>query len=121
MREPSRRLLEAVIEGEIDAVTSAEVIQEIHHRFTALGDRRRGAAMAEAALDIFAPVLPIAEAVMRRMTDLVLSLEGLSARDLVHVATCAEARIEVIVSPDHGFDQVDGLARFDPLEVDQLL
>ena len=121
MREPSRRLLEAAVHGRIDAMTSAEVIQEIHHRFVALGDRTRGAAMAEAALDIFAPVLPVTDAVMRRMTDLVVEFKGLSARDLVHVATCAESRIDIIVSPDRGFDDVVGLARVDPLDIESLI
>ena len=67
MRTPSRQLLEAAVAGRIDAVTSAEVIQEIHHRFTAIGSRDRGAAMAEAALDIFDPVLPITDRIMRQI------------------------------------------------------
>ncbi len=116
MRDPSQRLLEAAVAGRIDAVTSAEVIQEIHRRFTAIGVRDRGVAMAEAALEIFDPVLPISNRIMRRMTDLVMAHGSLSARDLVHVATCAEAGIEIVISPDRGFDDVDGLARIDPLD-----
>ncbi len=121
MQQPCRSLLEAIVQRRVDAVTSAEVIQEIHHRFVAIGDRTRGVAMAEAALDIFAPVLPITDAVMRRMTGMVHYFEALSARDLVHVATCAESRIDVIVSPDRAFDDVDGLARIDPIDAGQLL
>ncbi|MDH3500710.1 MAG: hypothetical protein OEM97_11340, partial [Acidimicrobiia bacterium] len=76
---------------------------------------------AEAALDVFGLVLPVTDSVMRRMTDLVLRFPNLSARDLVHVATCADARIDIIVSPDRAFDEVAGLERIDPLEVDILL
>ena len=121
LREPSRRLLEAAVRGRIDAVTSAEVIQEIHHRFTAIDDRARGVAMAEAALDVFAPVLPITDAVMRRTTEMVGGHPALSARDLVHAATCLDGHIDVIVSPDRGFDAVDGLARVDPADIDDLI
>jgi predicted nucleic acid-binding protein len=42
--------------------------------------------------------------------------EDLSARDLVHAATCREAGIEIIVSPDRGFDQNEGLQRVDPVD-----
>lgn len=121
LREPSRRLLSAAVEGRLDAVTSVEVIQEIHHRFTAIDDRARGVAMAESSLDLFAPVLPITDAVMRRMTEMIAEHPSLSARDLVHAATCLESRIDVIVSPDRGFDGIDGLARVDPADVDLLI
>lgn len=115
MREPCRRILEAVTTQQVEGVTSAEVIQEIFHRFTILGDRGIGARMATAALDLFNPVLAITDAIMRHMPDLVLEHHGLSARDLVHVATCREAGIDAIVSPDRGFDEVAGLSRIDPL------
>ena len=77
--------------------------------------------MAEAALDIFGPVLPITDSVMRRMTDLVITYEELAARDLVHVATCADANVDMILSPDRGFDAVDRLARVDPMDAAELL
>jgi predicted nucleic acid-binding protein len=93
------------------------VIQEILHRFTAIDRRLVGAQMAEAALDIFAPVLPINEAIMRKMPNLVAKYQQLSARDLVHVATCDVAGIDLIVSPDRGLDQVEELARIDPTDV----
>ena len=77
--------------------------------------------MAEAALDLFAPVLPVTDRVMRRVPDLVRRHPGLDARDVVHVATCQESGIEVIISPDRGFDQIPGLHRIDPADAPQLL
>jgi predicted nucleic acid-binding protein len=41
---------------------------------------------------------------------------SLSARDLVHVATCMEERIETIVSSDRGFDAVTEVTRLDPAD-----
>ena len=53
---------------------------------------------------------------MRRMPAQCTEYEDLSARDLVHAATCREAGIEIIVSPDRGFDQNEGLQRVDPVD-----
>jgi predicted nucleic acid-binding protein len=116
MRGPCQDLLTAVVERRIEAVTSAEVIQEILHRFIAIGRAQIGATMAETALDIFAPVLAINEAIMRKMPPLVVKYEGLSARDLVHVATCQVAEIDLIVSPDRGLDVVTEVQRADLAE-----
>ena len=40
--------------------------------------------------------------------------ESLQARDIVHVATCLENRIDTIVSTDEGFDQVSEIRRLAP-------
>ncbi len=121
LRSPCRRLVEAVVDQRLDGVTSAEVIQEILHWFST-GDRAVGAAMAESALDIFAPVLGVTDAVMREMPGLFRRYPALTARDLVHVATCRAHGIGVIVSPDRGFDEIDGLSRIDPADApDRLL
>jgi predicted nucleic acid-binding protein len=114
LRDPCRRLLRRIADGELEAVISAEVIQEILHRFTRIGRPDAGTAMARAALDLFAPVLPITHATMRRMPDLVERHPGLAARDLVHVATCQAEGIEEILSSDRGFDSVPGIRRLDP-------
>jgi len=116
LRAPCRRLLRWIVEGDVDGVTSAEVIQEILHRFTARGDAAVGAAMARHALEVFAPVLPVTHEVMRRMPELIVAHPSLAARDLVHVATCQEARIGTIVSPHRSFDAVTDLVRVDPAD-----
>ena len=121
LREPCRQLLGAVADGSLDAVISTEVVQEIYHRFVAIDRRDLGMAMADAALDLFAPVVPLTETMMRRMSGLVEDYAGLSARDLVHVATCLELDIEAIVSPDQGFDAVTGLIRVDPKDGSSIL
>ncbi len=113
LQAPSRRILEQVADGRLQAVTSVEVIQEILHRFTAIGRRDIGAAMARDALDLFAPVLPVTHAVMRRMPELVEAHPALAARDFVHVATCLQEGIRDIVSPDRGFDLVAEVRRID--------
>ena len=114
LREPCRRILRRIADGELDATTSVEVVQEILHRFLALRRTTQGAEIATDALDLFAPLLPVTYAVMRRMPALVTRYPALGARDLVHVATCQHEGISEIISPDRGFDTVEGLARLDP-------
>ena len=116
MRDPSRRILDAVGDRAIDAVTSAEVVQEIVLRYLAIGRADGGLALAERALDLFAPVLPITHALMRRVPELARRYPALAARDLIHVATCIHEGITDIVSTDRGFEAVRELRRIPPEE-----
>ena len=116
LRDPCRAVLRRVTDGNLEAVISAESVQEILHRFTRIGRRAEGVALANAALDLFAPVLPITHALMRRLPALIEQHPSLAARDLVHVATCLQEGITDIVSPDRGFDTVPGIRRIDPAD-----
>jgi predicted nucleic acid-binding protein len=116
LRAPCRRIVDAVGTGAIDAVISTEVIQEIVHRYAAIGRRADGAELATRALDLFAPALPITHALMRRVPDLALRYPSLAARDVIHVATCLHEGIATIVSSDRAFDPVTELRRIDPRE-----
>ena len=114
LREPCRRILAAVADRSLDAATSVEVVQEIVHRYLSIGRSEGGLALADRTLDLFAPVLPITHALMRRVPGLANRYPGLSARDLVHVATCIHEGITEILSTDRGFDEVRELRRIPP-------
>ena len=117
LRAPCRRVMLAIGSGELAAVTSVEVVQELLHRFIAIRRREIGRQLASDAMDTFAPVLPISHALMRRVPDLAARYPQLAARDLVHVATCVHEGITEIVSPDRAFDQVAEVRRLDPVEL----
>lgn len=114
LRDPCQRIIDGISDGTIDAVTSAEVIQEILHRFLAIGREEQGATLIERTQDLMAPVLPITHALMRRVPLLAGRYPSLSARDLVHVATCIHEGIGEIISADRGFDGVTEVRRIDP-------
>jgi hypothetical protein len=114
LRAPCVRIMDEVRQRMVDATTSAEVVQEILHRFVAVRRHELGVAMARSTLEMFTPVLPITHRVMDRMPDLVERYPALAARDLVHVATCLEEGIGEIVSTDRGFDTVVEVSRIDP-------
>lgn len=114
LRDPCVAVMRSIADGHLEAVTSVEVVQEIVHRY--LGIRRPDIAdaLARSTLDTFAPVLPITHALMRRVPDLARRYPQLTARDLVHVATCIHEGIPEIVSTDRAFDEVPELRRIPP-------
>ena len=114
-RSSCRAIVEAIRDGEVDATTSVEVVQEIFHRFVSIGRPEVARELSTETLDLFAPVLPITHAVMRRVPDLVARYPTLDARDLVHVATCIHEGIGTIISADRGYDPVTEVRRVDPL------
>ena len=117
MREACIRVMDRVSAGTLPATTSVEVVQEILHRYLSVRRPELASQLASDAMDTFAPVLPISHALMRRVPDLALRYPSLSARDLVHVATCVHEGITEIVSPDRAFDQVAEIRRLDPVEL----
>lgn len=115
LRDPSVRILDEVSAGRMAAEISVEVVREVVHRYLSLGRPDLAVTVAERTMDLFAPVLPVTHAVMRRVPDLATRYPHLQARDLVHVATCIHEGIVDIISPDQGFDTVTEVRRIDPL------
>ena len=92
-------------------VTDVEVYQEILHRYTAI--RRLDAIdVAFANLDaITDEILPFDISEVRAAKTLLDSVDGLSARDAVHVAVMRRAGVHRILSFDQGFDVCPGIDR----------
>jgi predicted nucleic acid-binding protein len=116
LKRPCRDIIDGIGERSIDAATSVEVVQEIIHRYLTTERAPGGLALAEQTMDLFAPVLPITHALMRRVPDLARRYPDLAARDLIHVATCIHEGITDILSTDRGFDSVREIRRIPPEE-----
>jgi predicted nucleic acid-binding protein len=114
LKQPCRIILERAATRQLDAATSAEVVQEILLRFVAIRRASIGVAIAREVLESFDPVLPISHRVVARVPDLVERYPALAARDLIHVATCLEEGIGTIVTPDRGFDGIAEIGRLAP-------
>ena len=107
----SRRLLEqAIAQGE-RLVTDAEVLQEILHRYTAIGRRDAIQPAFGALLGIVDEVFPIERRDTERARDLIHAMHTLSARDALHVAIMRRQGVAAILSFDSGFDAVPGISR----------
>jgi len=107
----ARRLLDRLISDRQRLVSSAEVLQEILHRYVAI-DRRDAIQPAfDALLGIVDEVFPVDTRAVERAKAIVLGQRGLSSRDALHLAVMSLQGVDRIVSFDAGFDEVPGITR----------
>jgi predicted nucleic acid-binding protein len=110
-RERATWALERAIAAGDRLVTDAEVMQEILHRYIAIG-----------RLDAIDPCLSTLRGVVDEVFSvsgddvmaaraLLASTPGLSARDAVHVATMRRHDVQRILSFDLGFDRMASITR----------
>ena len=111
LKDRARLLLEQALTRGERLVTSAEVLQEILHRYRAI---QRPDAM-RAALDTLVALADEVYAIERRdvlrAATLVESLPVLSAREALHVAIMERHGVSTILSFDAGFDAVSSIRR----------
>ncbi len=107
----AQRALERLLSDRERLVIDAEVLQEILHRYTAIGRREAIQPAFDALLGVTDEVLPIDIDVVQRARAIVLERPQLSARDAVHVAVMQAHGIERILSFDTGFDHLPGIRR----------
>jgi predicted nucleic acid-binding protein len=107
----AQRLLERAIADGERLVTDAEVLQEILHRYVAIGRRDAIQPAFEALLGVVDEVFPVESGIVGRAKDIVLAYPRLSARDALHVAAMERHRVRKILSFDRGFDDYPGLER----------
>ena len=107
----AQRLLERAIADRERLVTDAEVLQEILHRYVAIGRRDAVQPAFEALLGVVDEVLPVDTASVLRAKDVVLAYPRLSARDALHLATMERHRVRRILTFDRGFDEYPGIER----------
>jgi predicted nucleic acid-binding protein len=107
----SQILLERLVAAGERIVTDAEVMQEILHRYTAIGRRHSIAAVIRLTLDIVDEIYPIEKRDVLRASEIVQGQSGLGARHAIHVAIIERYQIGSILSFDSDFDRWPGLQR----------
>jgi len=107
----AQRILERLVSERQRLVTDAEVLQEILHRYVAIGRRDAIQPAFDALLGIVDEVLSIERATAERAKEILLGNPRLSARDAVHLAVMEQHHVEQIVSFDSGFDGHPGITR----------
>jgi predicted nucleic acid-binding protein len=107
----AQRLLERLIAERRRLVTDAEVLQEILHRYVAIGRREAIQPAFDALLGVVDQVFPVDRAAVDRAKAIVLGTDRLSARDAVHLAVIEQQGITQVVSFDAGFDGLPGIER----------
>ena len=114
-RSRCRSALHAAVERRVTLTTSAEVLQEILHRYFSINRPDSARTVYRAATEICAEILPITERQTARALDLLAHYPRLSARNAVHVATMEDRGIRRILSTDRDFDALDLVERIDPV------
>jgi uncharacterized protein len=107
----AQRRLEQLVNDRQRLVTDAEVLQEILHRYVAIGRRDAIQPAFDALLGIVDQVLDVTLAAAERAKEIVLGHPRRSARDAVHLAVMEQHGINQILSFDAGFDGFPGIAR----------
>ena len=120
-RPACQKILEAILTGAVSAAVSTEVLQEIVYRYHSIRELARGLSLTREIVAIVPAILPVVQADIEDMLDLVVDYPRLSPRDALHAAVARRAGITEIVSADRGFTGVAGLTRVDPLELAQRL
>jgi predicted nucleic acid-binding protein len=108
----AQRLLEEAITRGDRLVTDAEVLQEILHRYVAIGRREAIQPAFDALLAVVDEVLPVHLDAVQRAKTIVFGKPALSARDAIHIATMELSGITRIMTFDRGFDAMPGVERF---------
>lgn len=102
LRERARRMLFDAVESGAPLATSAEVMQELLHAYLAVG---RGATL-DAALTLLAGCTDVVWSIEPADVSLARALDAehpaLSARDLVHLATCLRRGVGDVMTFDRG-------------------
>ena len=107
----ARRLLEESISAGERLVTSAEVMQEMLHRYVAIGRRDAIQPALDALLGVVDEVLPIERSDVERAKQVLDGHPALSARDALHVAVMKRWEVGRVMSFDTGFDGIPGIER----------
>jgi hypothetical protein len=110
-KHAARRLLERAIVDDEALVTDAEVLQEILHRYVAIGRPEAIGPAFDAILGVVDQVHSIELDDVQRARRLLARTPRLSARDAVHVAVMQHRGIDRILSFDAGFDGIVGIER----------
>lgn len=108
-----RDRLEAFFHSQADEtfVTSAEVYQEVIHRYVAI-DRRQAIGDCFSLLDTLVQrVFPITREDTERAREITTAQRRLSGRDCLHVAVMERYGLDQILTLDQGFDFWPGITR----------
>jgi hypothetical protein len=96
------------------------VLQELIHRYVAIGAWGRGRNVFEGFADLMSGrAESIHASDVEGAARLIAAYPGLSGRDLIHVAVMQRLGVERIITADAGFDSVTEVERLDPARFEE--
>lgn len=118
-KQPCIEILSKTESGGINAIVDTEVFQEIIYRYHHIDLADKGTDLAWSIMDIGIDILPVTK------KDIEVSLyyylkyrkDGITPRDMIHVATMLNSDTAKIISVDKHFDVIEEVERIDPLKM----
>lgn len=114
LRDPCLQLVDAIAEGQIEATTTVEVIQEFVQVRSRRRDRSDAAALGRDYAELLSPLLSPSAQDLYDGLALYERSRGIGAFDAVLVAAAARAGISTLVSADTAFAGVSQVAHVVP-------
>jgi predicted nucleic acid-binding protein len=116
-REACQWILTEVAHQRLLTAIDVEVIQEILHRYGALGRHIDAVTMAMALQVLVPSIYAITVAEIQTAVALYQQYapQGVQSRDVIHVAVMLNNGLTEIISADRHFDLIAGIRRTDPL------
>jgi len=102
-KEPSIKILEKISKEQIFGVTSAEVLQEILHRYQSINMLSSGIEIFEEFSNIVDEILPINFKILETAKNILSGNSGILTRDAIHAATIEYYNIDYIATFDKHF------------------
>ena len=117
-KEPCARVLMMVAESPKSFFTDVEVLQELVHRYIALGRWTLGREVLQSFAEVMQDrIEPVYEEDIHLAARLADRHPGISARDLVHAAVMQRVGADRIISADSDFDRLPNITRLNPADV----
>ncbi len=120
LRDPCRKLVEAIKDGILPATTTVEVVQELAHVRARRRGRADAGALARACADLLAPLVEVDADDLLAGLELFERHDDLGAFDSIVAAVALRRGASALVSADSAFAHVDGLRHVDPATPDLL-
>jgi predicted nucleic acid-binding protein len=118
VEHPHKRLslhfLERVADGEVEGVIDTQILQEILHRYSSIGQAEDGRTVYDLTREIFPLALPVSVEILDRARALLDEHPGLVARDALHAAVVEIHSLDAICSYDRDFDRIPSIRRVEP-------
>ncbi len=115
-RAPCRAIMSKGVEGLLAGEASIELIHEFAHVRARRGVNRRTAVADARHIAETSRLHTVERADVERALELWSEHEQLDMRDAIFAAQALNRQINVILSPDRGFDGIEGLRRIDPAD-----
>jgi predicted nucleic acid-binding protein len=108
-KETSEKILEKISRKQIYGVTSAEVLQEILHRYQSINMLSSGIAIFEEFSNIIDEVLQINFKILESAKNILSGNPSILTRDAVHAATMEYYSIDYIATFDKHFEHFENI------------